>query len=295
MVRYSDAVVHNDTVYCRYVYFNYKIYAYHIPSSSWSLTPDTPCKAFALAVIDDLLTTVGGYGGEIISKLFSLTGEGSGRRWTEKFPPMPTKRYDVAALCTGTILIVAGGYVDNDKAIKTVEMLNTETGEWHTAADLPQPLTSSSIALRGDLVYLLGGFGNLKDSGPTNLVYSCSLTSLLFSTGSTSLGGHLVNTLTRSSKGSPWNRVADLPVKFSTAVSLHGQLLAIGGVDSKLKPTTAVYMYQPTTNSWEIISHMTIPRYQCLSAVLPDNQVMVVGGWTTGNKKCDSVEFGIVF
>jgi hypothetical protein len=25
------------------------------------------------------------------NQLFSLTGEGSGRRWTEEFPPMPTK------------------------------------------------------------------------------------------------------------------------------------------------------------------------------------------------------------
>ena len=166
------------------------------------------------------------------------------------------------------------------------------TREWYTAADLPQPLTLSSMALCGDLVYLLGGFN--EDRRATNSVYSCSLTSLLSSTGSKTLGGRLVSTLTRSNKGSPWNRIADLPVKLSSAVSLHGRLLAIGGKDSKGEPTTAVHMYQPTTNSWEIISHMTTPRSRCLSAVLPDNQLMVVGGWITGNKRCDSVEFGII-
>ena len=292
MGRYSDAVVHNGTVYCNN---DSKVYAYHI--SSWSLTPDTPYKQFALAVVDGLLTTVGGFGGydrKNTNKLLSLTGEGSGRRWTEKFPPMPTKRYEVSALCTGTTLIAVGGcggYMEG--VLKTVEVLNTETLEWHTAADLPKPLTSSSIALCGDLVYMLGGVN--EDGDGTNSVYSCSLTSLLSSTGPTSLGGRLVSTLTRSSKGSPWNRVADLPVINSTAVSLHGRLLAIGGKDSKGKPTTAVHMYQPTTNSWEVISHMTTLRNQCLSAVLPDNQLMVVGGKTTGNKWCDSVEFGTVF
>ena len=55
-----DAVVHNSTVYCRHD-TNNKVYAYHISSSSWSLTQDTPYKGLALAVIDGLLTAVGGY------------------------------------------------------------------------------------------------------------------------------------------------------------------------------------------------------------------------------------------
>ena len=295
MSEYSDTIVHNGTVYCKYDVKN-KVYAYHISSSSWSLTPDCPCNGFALAVVDGLLTTVGGFGRDLKStnKLLSLTGKGSGRRWTEIFPPMPTKRFGTSALCTGTTLIAAGGNSGSkEEALKTVEVLNTETREWHTAADLPQPLSSSSTALCGDLVYLLGGFD--KDKVGTNSMYSCSVTSLLSSTGSSSLGERLISTLTRSSKVSPWNRVADLPIKVSTAVSLHGRLLAIGGKDSKDEPTTAVHMYQPTTNSWEVISHMTMPRYHCLSAVLPDNQLLVVGGATTGDEECDSVEFGTVF
>jgi hypothetical protein len=291
MVRLSDTAIHNGTVYCRHDPSN-KIYAYHISSSSWSPTPDALYKGFTLTVIDGLLTTIGGFGGgKNTNKLLSLTGEGSGRRWTEIFPPMPTQRFSVSTLCTGTTLIVAGGNSDSFKVIKTVEVLNTETREWRTAADLPQPLALSSVALFGDLVYLLGGAD--KDVA-VNSVYSCSLTSLLSSTGSTSLGGRLVSTLTRSIKSSPWNRVADLPVDSSTAMSLHGRLLAIGGLDSKRQPTTAVRMYQPTTDSWEVISHMTTPRSTCLSAVLPDNQLMVVGGFTTGGKRCDSVEFGSV-
>ena len=76
-------------------------YAYHIPSSCWSPIPDCLHSGFALAVIDDLLTAVGGYvGSKKTNKLMSLTGEGSGRRWTEKFPPMPTKRFVVSALYT---------------------------------------------------------------------------------------------------------------------------------------------------------------------------------------------------
>ena len=39
---------------------------------------------------------------------------------------------------------------------------------------------------------------------------------------------------------------------------------------------------------------MTTPRAICLAAVLPDNQLMIVGGYTIGGKRCDFVEFGRV-
>ena len=103
-----------------------------------------------------------------------------------------------------------------------------------------------------------------------------------------------MSTLAQLSGSSIWNRVADLPVKRFNGVSLHGRLLTIGGGNSNYKPTAAVHMYHPTTNSWEAISHITTPRALCLAAVLPDNRLMVVGGYTTGDKKCDSVEFGRV-
>ena len=243
---------------------------------------------FSLIVIDDVLTTVGGYGADctFTNKLFSLIG---GRRWTEKLPPMPTTRCFVSALCTGKALIVAGGVGDNNLKLKTVEILNTETRQWHTAPDLPEQLARSSLTLCGDLVYLLGGLN--KDDAGTNSVHSCSLSSLL-PLGLMSLSECLVyalsNTLTRSSKSSTWNRIADLPIKLFTAVTLQGRLLAFGGRALEDKPTTAIHMYQPTTNSWEVISHMTIPRSWCSAVVLPDNQLMVVGG---GDKR---YEFGEV-
>ena len=90
------------------------------PSCSWN--------GFAITVIDGILTTVGGYrddGKKDTNKLLSLTREG--RWWTEKFPPMPTKRYAVSALCTGTALIVAGGVNDKIRPLSAFEVLNTET------------------------------------------------------------------------------------------------------------------------------------------------------------------------
>ena len=46
-----------------------------------------------------------------------------------------------------------------------------------------------------------------------------------------------------------------------------------------------------STDSWEIISHMTTGRYRYFAAVLPDKRLMVVGGIITEGSSTDTVEF----
>ena len=58
--------------------------------------------------------------------------------------------------------------------------------------------------------------------------------------------------------------------------------------------TTAVHMYNTTTNSWEVISHMVTPRRQCLVAVLPHNELMVVGGCAHDWTEIDSIEIATI-
>ena len=91
-----------------------------------------------------------------------------------------------------------------------------------------------------------------------------------------------------------WRRVADLLVTESTNESFHGQLLAIGGRMGSGKPTTAVYMYNSITNSWEIISHMTTGQWNRFTAVLPDNKLMIVGGYVDSFHVTDTVEVASV-
>ena len=88
-------------------------------------------------------------------------------------------------------------------------------------------------------------------------------------------------------------QLADTPVTFSSWVALHGQLLGVGGRDSDNKQTTAIHMYNTTTNSWEVISHMATPRHRCLVAVLPHNELMVVGG-VKPHGKTDTVEIATI-
>ena len=290
--RWCDAVIGGDTVYCMQQKTRGRatIHSYHTKTSKWSSLPHCPVyRGFALAVVGGALTMIGGFGdnGEDTNKLFSLTGaRGDGEEgWNEEIPAMPTKRYGVSALCSETALMAVGGWKKNGTKLTTVEVFNTTSRQWHTATELPESLLYSSMTVCGDRVFLLGGYG--EGGKWTQSVYSCSLTALL-----PSLRGRLARALSRSGSSDTWTRVADLPGPCSTAVSLQRQLLAVGGLDSNNIPTSDIRRYDPSTNSWEVISHMTTPRSRCLAAVLPDNKLMVVGGWISDNEKTDSIEIG---
>ena len=54
-------------------------------------------------------------------------------------------------------LIVAGGRGQDDIMLKTVEVMNTETLQWSTAANLLEPQENASLSVCGDYLYMLGG------------------------------------------------------------------------------------------------------------------------------------------
>ena len=220
------------------------------------------------------------------NELMSLIDE---CKWVEKFPPMPTKRMFVAVMYTGTVLIVAGGLGENVR-LTTVEVLNFETSRWSTTVELPRYLSCCSAAVHGDQLYMLGG--GLFDKS----VYTCSASALLQTcTQKSSLEEHTSSLSLSNSSSSVWSKLPDLPVMELTCVTFCGHLLVIGGVDSDNKLTTAIYIYNEAINSWNVISHMAKARRNCFAAVLPNNQLMIVGGNTKINDgwiDLDSVQFG---
>ena len=263
------------------------VYMYN---TNWSQLPkfNSKYRGCALAIVNGLLTLIGGtgHGRGTTNQLFSLVGKGKSAKWTKEFPPMHTKRYGACVLGTNKALIVAGGQGPSGK-VATTEVLNTATLQWSIAIDLPQPtFCGSLLQVNEDRVYMLGAYD--KDNSPIKSVYTCSLNTLLQSCNPQSFGIHPARSL---SPFQVWRSVTNIPAIDSSYVSLHGRLLAMGGRDSGNKPITAIHMYDPHTNLWEVVSHMITPRKKCYVAVLPDNQLIVVGGYTDSDgTKTDSVE-----
>ena len=270
---------------------NKNVYSFDSSNKKWSELPECSNHGYSLAMVNSLLTAIGGKTptNEVTSSLLSLTDN----KWTEQLPPMPTKRWLTAALCNDMYLVVAGGVGEKGKYLSTVEVMDikSQPPQWSIASSLQHPLIQATATLSGDQVYMLGGQDQNRKQ--TKSVFTCSMTALVQSCQPQSLGAQLIVRLKTLALPRVWHKRADAPYCRCTCALLQGQLLAVGGTDSDGNETTAIHTYNPTTNCWEVISHMTTPRSQCLVAVLPHNELMVVGGRTSGDTT-DSMEFATI-
>ena len=165
---------------------------------------------------------------------------------------------------------MAGGLAA-DESLNVVEMMNIDTRQWTTVTPFPIKCWLMSFAVLGDTIYLAGG---LVDDKPSKVAFSCSVSNLR---SSSAFGLKILGTFSRSST---WKQVSNVPVIHSTLVSFGDHMLAVE--DDSENPTAGVYQYDSETNTWDRVSEMKDKRSWCLTATLPEDRLMVVGG-LTGN------------
>ena len=247
---------------------NHTVYEYNSCNQQWSTVANNPNVDFTMVCVHGTLTSVGGRpfrwaGVWWSNKLYSLLN----RKWVEHFPPMPTRRENPAAVYTNNILVVAGGLTIQSVATDAVEVLATEMKQWSSVSSLSWLMykVSKVPVVCKDIIYIATN---------KHAVWKCSVTSLVQSKPESDI----------------WEKMV-LPVRESSLATLNGNLLAIGGKDADNKETQNIHRYDPATNSWEVVSKMLVPRSQCLTAVLPDNTLMVVGGYPDNLKAAEIVTF----
>jgi serine/threonine protein kinase len=271
------------------VYFNSGggngMQCYNRDSDLWTQLTWCPNTHSSFVIVNHILTAIGGLDADIhySNVVYSLTKRGA---WVEIFPPMPTKRCSTTAICTESSLVVAGGEFKGYRQCP-VEVMSIEDHQWSIAVSIQEIFRSASGVICGDQLYILGS--------ESKSVYSCTLGDLLQSCQAAS-----TPTKRDSSHSNTWRKLADLPVYNSTCVSFCGHLIAIGGNENlsettNVPPTKTVYAYNQTTNSWEMISEMSVARNECFAAALPaTNELMVMGGTSCSGMlkiNLNSVEF----
>ena len=229
------------------------VYQYEYSTEKWEELPACPYRNSGLVVIDRELTAVGGEdGSHSTNKLYTLRQ----REWVEKYPPMNTARSSPAVVSTsdGEHLIVIGGFGGGDWTA-TVELFQVESRRWHQLTDLPQHLPWLSATICCDQLNVIG-----RDNG-----YSCSLSSL------PSRDQPITLPLTLS-----WKPLPRLPVEWSTAATLCGQLVLIGG---RLGGSPVNSIHQLVGGKWVKIGSMASGRYYCLIVSPSPDKIIIVGGW----------------
>ena len=181
IVGYVQSVVVQDIVYVGGgVAGNDRvIIEYNTSSAKWARLPSYQLHSFGMTVINNQLVLVGGRDPDRYSKVLGVWGAKS-RKWTHPYPEMPTAR----SLCSVAVfkewLIVAGG-VSGDvwKPVSSVEVMNTDTMQWHTGQPTPTARYAMKTAIVGDKCYFMGGYTSTSHYRGTNSVHCVSLPALV--------------------------------------------------------------------------------------------------------------------
>ena len=233
------------------------LYSYEWNTKQWEELPSCQYDNSALVIINGELTTVGGGSRcSCTNKLLTLRQ----RRWIEEYPPMEFARSKPAVVSTpdGDYIIVIGGSISAITWLDIVELLQVKTGQWYELTNLPQPLLRPSATICGNQVHVIG----TRDNG-----YSCSLQALTSSDETITPQSlrHLIS----------WTPLPRLPLSSSTAATLSGQLVIIGG-SRGLSPVN--FIHQLVDGQWVNIYSMYSKRRDCLPVSPSPERVMIVGG-----------------
>jgi len=238
------------------------IMAYHITSQEWSLLPPYTARSFAMTVVHNKLTLVGGCDRDYnVTKLLGVW-DADGRKWTHPYTRMPTPRSNSSAVVYKKWLIVAGGW--NGASISRVEVLDISTNLWYRAPLTPVPWSSMRSAVVGDIWYLMGGSGN---GITTAQMYRVSLSALT---------SHINNT-----NENIWNTILSLGLWWSTPLCMGKSLLAVGGRKPRtIENVSTILRFTPVTpdrNEWREVGQLPHPLYEC-TCTQSCNQLFLTGG-----------------
>jgi len=265
------------------------VFQYTTTRDEWSRLPPHPACYSTMAQFVGNLIAVGGWisGKVYSSKVYCFKEES--QEWEEFLKPMPTPRYLLNIATTQSAIIASGGVTSVSDLMSvvcaTVEVYSSETSQWYTADPLPAPYFLMSSVTIADTCYLLGG-ANANNKDLATVLYA-SLNSLILQATSP--------THQSARRASVWKTLPDTPLKVSAAASLSGNLLAVGGHDTKTV-FPAINVFFPLTNSWVRImtGDLPQPRHGCTAVQISSNTMIVIGGEDNKNKSTKTVFIGTV-
>ena len=215
---------------------------------------------FTITELTHQLVAVGGC--DVSTRKMSKTVsvyDPSQRSWKQPYPPMNTPRWYPAVSTYHQRLVVAGGH-DDSTNLASVEILDTSVHhcQWLSATPLPVSCSEMSAAITHDTLYLLGGTLGKQ-------VLSVSLSAL-----------------TQTDKPpAQWRTLPDAPLEGSTAIAVHGSLLAVGGSHGGQR-SSAIHVYDQEKNAWNKVGDLPTERQYCACCLLPSGEILVAGGYHNG-------------
>ena len=241
-------------------------------------SPDMPQYFCASVVLQDEVVLIGGISaadGKWTGALSSY--DFNAHVWLQRYPPLPTPRSSASAFVYREYLVVIGGQNEQGEIVGLVEVLHLPTQTWETAARLAVPVAGASTVVCAGMVYLVGGVGQ---SACTQSVQMAPARKILSSCHRFSILSSITSEF--GSARSIWKQLHDCPFTKMTAMVSGNQLLAFGG-EQVTKSANAeaaewIWIYDQEEDTWCPVQGMPSPRKLCAVTMLPDGNVVILGG-----------------
>ena len=256
----------------------YLVFKYDTTTDTWAPLPPCPTRLHGLSQHNAKLVSTGGVKrGDPLTTPTKSIHVLQDSNWVAVLPPMHTARFQPSTFTYNTHLTVCGGVtswtsVDQYTCTSTVEMLNSETGQWSTLAPLPFALRMMSVAVSDDICYLIGGEAQ---EGVDHRACSAPLPLLMEG----------------ASQPSPWEVLPNCPLYGSTAAVLGGCVLALGGMTLASITSTDVHLYSRSSKTWRRPTAVNLPfaSYRATSTTLAEDSIIVVGGRENPQNRLNTV------
>ena len=234
--------------------------------AGWRTLPRYQYCRFAMAVLQDQLTLVGGWESST-EKVTDQIAVWDSRQWTYPYPSMPTPRSQSAVVTSIKWLVVAGGDSDGIGiySLTTVEIMDTTIKQWFTTTPLPVGCRNMTSAIVAEECYLMGGYTD-QHSQQNIQVFHVSISAI------TSQASQSAITPVQ------WHTLPNTPLAWSAALALRGSLLAVGGRHGSENSSSAIHLYQPGSGQWVKVGDLPTARYSCSCTLLPSGEILVAGG-----------------
>ena len=233
---------------------DYKVLEYTIQGGQWKVI-ETPVSLFSIAVVNDQLIIIGGLDEETVITNQVWVLESDSNTWTQPFPAMPTARCWLSAVGYKRWVLAMGGLRK-----RCVEVLDTVSKKWYTAAPLPCDTIHLLLAVIQDTLYIVWEESAVSVSIPMLISDAMSQ-----------------STASDEPRSTEWQPLPHTLTNRPAITSFHGSLLAVGAWGSS---SSTIAMYLPQTEQWLTVAQLPKQRGCCTCVVLPETgELMVIGGW----------------
>ena len=250
----------------------YNVYKYELDKNQWSVLPPLQ-QYYGIPVnTDNQLTVIGGRHSTTHKPTTQVTTFTNNRWNNDTYPNLSVARVLPAVVPYHQYVIVAGGLVDDETALDTIEVLNVSSCHWMIVnTHLPQPMYRISATVCADSFTIVGYVG------ADNIRYNGTFTIPIDQIISQQQQPQQSLTSSTDKDNTKWHELATAPYWYTALVPNTSPPVIIGGEDEQDNTVNDITIYDDTNNRWKKIASLPINCAYTTVAVINDC-IIVMGG-----------------